>query len=40
MNQKFSYDPKGVYRLMKGSSIAAEKNPTVDEVETFWNSLW
>ena len=39
INHKFNYDPKSVYRTMKGNCVTAEKIPTKNEIETFWKSI-
>ena len=40
INKEFFYDPKKVYRSMKGDAISIEKIPTKEDVENFWKGIW
>ena len=40
INNEFFYNPKKVYRSMKGDVISIEKVPTKETVESFWKEIW
>ena len=40
INNKFFYNPKKIYRSMKGDAISIEKAPTKEDVESFWKGIW
>ena len=35
LNRKFAYDPKSVYRSMKGNTIEVKDMPTKDDIQAF-----
>ena len=40
INNKFSKNPKAVYRSMKGNNINATEILATEETESFWKNIW
>ena len=40
INRHFSFNPKKIYRNMKGDKIEVDKIPTKESIEQFWKGIW
>ena len=40
INIKFSFNPKKVYRNIKGDKIEVANMPTKESIEQFWEDIW
>ena len=40
VNRQFANNPRQVFRQMRGNSMKADRLPTKNEVEKFWEEIW
>ena len=40
INKQFTFNPKKIYRNMKGDKIEVDKIPTKESIEQFWKGIW